>query len=276
VNDLDSAGRGSVPGYDPTPAFVTLFSGGNPDLKPEISSTLTVGGSYSPSWLRGLNLSVDYFDIKIKGAITTLGASELTGLCAGGSQVACDAIIRDPLTQTLVTVFSNSQNIATFETSGLDFEAAYVLPMSQIAGDKQGTLRFRALATYVDKYVFDTGLTGGRVDRAGEVGDFQLGMPKWRGTFSATYQDDVIGLDARVRYVGGGIFSNDFVGVVANNDIGARTYVDIGAQFKVAERFSFYGNVSNLFDRNPPFVTQGSFHYDTMGRYFTFGAKVTF
>ncbi|MDT9598203.1 TonB-dependent receptor [Sphingosinicella sp. GR2756] len=275
VADQDTAGR-NHPQYNPNPATVTLFSGGNPDLNPEVSSTLTLGGSYSPSFLRGLSLSVDFFDIKIKGAITTLGPTELTALCAGGLQSACDAIIRNPVTGTLETVFSNSQNIARFETRGFDFEAAYVLPVSQIAGDKQGTLRFRALATHVNKYVFDTLLPGGRQERAGEVGDLNLGVPKWRGTFSATYQDDVFGLDARVRYVGGGVFSYDLVNVIANNDVGSRTYVDIGAQFKVMDKFTFFGNVSNLFDRAPPLVLQGTYHYDIMGRYFSFGAKVNF
>lgn len=276
VVDQDTAGRTGRPGYDPNPGSVTLFSGGNPNLAPEISSTLTLGGSYSPSFLRGFSLSVDHFDIKMKGAITTLGASDLTALCAGGSQVACDAIIRDPVTQTLVTVFSNSQNIAQFETSGFDFEAAYILPVTQISGEKPGTLRFRALATYVDKYVFDTGLKGGRNERAGEVGDFALGIPKWRGTFSVAYQDDTFGLDARVRYVDGGLYSNDLVGVVANNEVSSRTYVDIGAQFKVMDRFTFFGNVSNLFDRGPPVVLDSSYHYDIMGRYFTAGVKVGF
>ena len=46
-------------------------------------------------------------------------------------------------------------------------------------------LRIRALATYVDKLVFDTGVT--RVETAGDVGDsVQRATPKWRGTLSAT------------------------------------------------------------------------------------------
>ncbi|MDT9600515.1 TonB-dependent receptor plug domain-containing protein [Sphingosinicella rhizophila] len=269
ITDLDPPAN-PPPGYDPNPDFVTLIFGGNPDLQPEISSTLTIGGSYSPSFLRGLSLSVDYFDIKIEGAIVTLLATDITRLCGQGVQTACDAIIRDPVTQTVTRVFSNAQNLAEFQTRGWDIEAAYVLPMSQIAGDKPGSLRFRALATYVDKYIFSSG-----GERAGEVGDFAVGIPKWRGTFSATYQDDVIGLDTRIRYVGGGVYTRDVPGIV-NNKIDARIYVDIGAQLKVMDKFTFFGNVSNLFDRSPPFIQQQSNHYDIMGRYFTFGARVNF
>jgi len=277
--DQDSAGRTGIPGYTATPAQVTTFAGGNVDLKPEISSTLTIGGSYSPSFAPGLQFSVDYYDIKIDGAIIALSASDVTAACAAGSQAACDRIIRDPTTQTLKTVYSNAQNIARFETSGFDFEASYALPMNQILGDGPGSLRFRALATYVKKLVSDSGLT--RTNAVGDVGDgVILGLPHWRGTFSATYQDSVVGIDARVRYVGGGKFNKLFNGVdgplLSNNDISARAYVDIGAQFKVTEQFTFYGNVSNLLDRGQPFSTTGSPHYDTLGRYFTVGARVNF
>ena len=86
--DQDSAGRTGIPGYTATPAQVTTFAGGNVDLKPELSSTLTIGGSYSPSFAPGLQFSVDYYDIKIDGAIIALSASDVTAACAAGSQ-AC-------------------------------------------------------------------------------------------------------------------------------------------------------------------------------------------
>jgi outer membrane receptor protein involved in Fe transport len=141
-------------------------------------------------------------------------------------------------------------------------------------------LRFRALATYIDKFSVNSGLAV--TETAGDVGDNVLnGLPHWRGTFSATYQSDAIGLDARVRYVGGGKFNDLLNGTngqpnLVNNDINERIYVDIGAQFRVADRFTFFGNVTNLFDRDPPIITTGSPHYDVVGRYFNFGARVQF
>lgn len=283
--DLDTAGRIGIPGYNPNPAQVTTYSGGNPDLVPETSKTLSFGGSYSPRFIPGLNLSVDYYDIKIDGAITVINASNLTAACAAGSQAACDRITRDPVTQTLLEVLTNQQNIASFSTSGIDFEAAYHVSVPQLMGDKPGSLRFRALATYVKDYVFDTGFyaTGrtGPVDLSGDVGDGVGGLPKWRGVLSASYQDGTFGLDARVRYVGGGLFNELLDGTggrvnLSNNKISARTYFDLGAQFKVMDRFTFFGNVRNLFDEAPPVNTTASAHYDAIGRYFTFGARVNF
>jgi outer membrane receptor protein involved in Fe transport len=271
--DRDTAGRlGVIPGYNPTPPQVTTFSGGNPDLVPEVSHTTTIGASFSPSFVRGFNISVDYYDIKIDGAIFTLSASNLTLACSLGSTAACDRIVRDPVTQTVTTAFANAQNIASFQTRGVDIEASYLLPMSRLGDDLSGSLRFRALATYVDRFILDTGLT--RTDTAGDVGEGANTLPKWRGTFSVTYQDDRFGLDARLRYVGGGKF-NRVLTTLINNEIESRTYVDLGAQFKVDERFTFFTNVNNVFDVDPP-ISTGNPHYEIMGTYFSAGARVRF
>src|SRR3546814_13094952 len=78
------------------------------------------------------------------------------------------------------------------------------MPMSRIGAGLGGSLSIRALATHVDHFIIDTGVT--RIDTAGDVGDTSsiAGLPKWRGTLSIAYQGDSFGLDARVRYVDGG------------------------------------------------------------------------
>lgn len=281
LNDQDRAGRTATPGYNPAPSQVFTYSGGNPDLEQERANTLVLGGSYSPSFIPGLSFSVDYYDIKIDGAITTLTGSQLTLACANGNQAACDRVIRDS-TGTVTTVFANAQNVASFATSGLDIEASYVLPLSNINAGWNGELRLRALANYVEKFVTNDGTLA--VDRVGSVGNTAAGVPQWRGTFSASYQTDNFGLDARVRYVDGGLFDTLSVvtttaGVTSglvNNAVASRTYVDIGAQFKVTDRFTFFGNINNLFDIDPPLSTAGPVHYDAVGTYFLFGARANF
>jgi iron complex outermembrane receptor protein len=263
------------PGYTATPSTVQTFAGGNPDLQPEVSSTLTIGGSFSPSFLPGFNLSIDYYNIKIDGAIATLSATSLTRACHDGNAAACARVIRDPATQTVVTVFANAQNIAQFSTKGLDIEAAYQLPLSRLSEGMPGSLRFRALATYIKDFVFNTGV-GLPVDSAGDVGESVANsIPKWRGTFSASYQGEAVGADLRVRYVGGGKV-NQLLTALVNNHVDARTYVDFGAQFRVQDRFTVFGNVNNLFDVAPPLTSTGNVHYDVVGRYFSFGARINF
>src|SRR3546814_64621 len=142
VVDNDSAGRDADPDYDSNPT-ATIFSGGNADLVPEVAKSWTVGGSYSPSFVPGLALSVDYYSIDIGNAIATPDAADITAACAAGDTAACDRIIRDG-TGTITTVYALAQNIAKFETSGFDLEMSSRLPPTSV-----GLLNFGVLATHV-------------------------------------------------------------------------------------------------------------------------------
>lgn len=288
--DQDTAGRAAAnPAYNPAPQQVRTYTGGNTDLVPEIGHTTTLGVSFAPSFLKGFNVSFDYYDIKIDGAITALSASNLTAACRNGNVAACARITRDA-TGTVTEVQSNQQNLALFETSGFDIEASYLLRMSDLDSSLPGVLRVRALATHVREFVLDTGIpaagtTTTRVDSAGDVGSGTGNtIPKWRGTLSLSYQDQVVGLDARVRYVGGGKHNHLSVdnpatatleGLV-NNDIAARAYLDIGAQFKVADKFTLWTNVNNVLDQEPPISPAQAMYYDAIGTYFTVGVKLDF
>ncbi len=281
--DQDTAGRAAAnPGYNPAPQQVRTYTGGNADLVPEIGHTTTLGVSFTPTFLPRFNLSVDYYDVEINGAITALSGSNLTGACRGGNTSACARITRDA-TGTVTEVQSNQQNLAVFKTSGFDIEASYLLRLSDLSESLPGTLRVRALATHVREFVLDTGVS--RVDSAGDVGSGTgNAIPKWRGTLALSYQDKLVGFDARMRYVGGGKHNHLSVdnpatatleGLV-NNDISARVYVDLGAQFKVTDQFTLWTNVNNVFDREPPISPSQAMYYDAIGTYFTFGAKMSF
>lgn len=242
---------------------VTRYGGGNPNLKPEVGSTLTIGAVFTPTFLPGFNLAVDYFDIKLRDAITSPNAQDVITACGNGNQNACSQITRDGQGRP-TEINSTYLNLAQYKTSGVDIEASYQQPVGG------GTLRLRALATYVSKVVIDDGISV--IDRAGDVGDVTFGTPHWRGTGSVTYGSDNASFTARVRYVGGGEYNHLLN--IANNDTSARVYVDLNAQVNVDERFTLFANVNNLFDRDPPLSPAGSIHYDSIGSYVTVGAKL--
>jgi outer membrane receptor protein involved in Fe transport len=251
---------------------ITRFGGGNANLKPEIGSTLTLGAVFTPTFLPGFNLSVDYYNIKLKDAITSLGAQDVITNCANGNSVLCGQIVRDS-SGAPTTLYTTYINLAEYKTKGVDVEATYTLPLNKVSDSLGGTMRFRGLATYVPKVIINDGTS--TVDRAGDVGDnVNFGTPHWRATGSINYTSQDVSIDARVRYVGGGKFNHLLN--IANNDISARVYVDLGAQATIADRFTLFANVNNLFDRDPPLTTYGSIHYDSIGRYMTVGAKVSF
>lgn len=58
-----------------------IISGSNPNLKPEVSKSLTVGAVIQPRFIPGLSLSVDYYDIKVDGVIVSLTAQTIANSC---------------------------------------------------------------------------------------------------------------------------------------------------------------------------------------------------
>ncbi len=249
-------------------ANVVSFTGGDPNLTPEISHTLTLGGSYSPHHVPGLSLSVDYYKIDIDNVITTLSLQDTINQCfdADPADPTCGGVIVRAGDGSIESVSRSFRNLASYSTKGLDLEASYTMQVGA------GSLRFRALATHVFELVVGS-------DQAGIVGDqASFSTPKWRVTGGINYQNDDVGVDLRGRYVGGGIYSDQIGGnglPLLNNKVDARFYVDLGLQFKSGP-FVFFTNVNNLFDSDPPLTQYTSNIYDTIGRYYSGGVKLTF
>lgn len=258
-----------------TSVYVQNIGGGNVNLRPEIGITLTGGFSYSPPTIPRLNLSVDYYDIKIKDVITTIAAQDLVTRCYNGNTSLCAQITRDAngiLTQTRSTYV----NLAQYKTNGIDAEVSYVLPVSSVFNGT-GNFRFRGLVTWVDSMTTNDGISTIEYVRS-QGYSFGLGVPKWRASASVGYEGPVYALQLRARYISPGNY-NSTVDIV-NNHINAYTYFDLNGSIKIptssGPKMEIYSNVTNLFDKAPPVGSLYSPYYDVIGRYITVGARVRF
>lgn len=115
--------------------------GGNPALKVEKTTTYTVGAVWQPSFVPKLSISVDYFNVKVKGAISTPTPSDIISGCFGATPTAppanaglaaCTSIRRNPLTggldgdaaTTPGLPFPNT-NLGRIATDGIDVSINY-------------------------------------------------------------------------------------------------------------------------------------------------------
>ncbi len=247
---------------------VTVYGGGNRNLTPEISHTLTLGGSYSPHYIPGLRLSVDYYDIDIDNVITSIPAQTLLKQCHDNapSDPTCGGIIVRKPNGEIETISNTIRNLANYNTQGLDIEASYRTALGN------GNLSFRLLANHV----FHLKVDG--TDVAGIVGgETAFSTPKWRGTATVAFDNEDFGANLRVRHVAGGFYNVTQPGVppLVDGRNGSRTYVDVGAQFK-AGPFTLFANINNLFDRDPPLTPYITPNYDVIGRYVSGGVKLRF
>jgi outer membrane receptor protein involved in Fe transport len=259
---------------------------GNPALRPEEADTLTAGVIYSPSFIRGLQLSVDYYRINIKGAISSISAAQELAFCNAGQAQYCQYVHRDA-TQAILSIDTVPVNVASVKTEGWDFELDYRHNVGP------GQVTFRGLASYVPVFRQVDAL-GNVTNLAGQVGDLNPGEPKWKANAYLTYEQGLFSLTLNARYVGSGVLQNNWVsGVdVDNNNVnsfltfGLTGVVKIGGKGNYALTFG----IDNLFDRNPidlpviPNTVQysapglgGRFDlYDPTGRSFRIGVRTKF
>ncbi len=288
VNELFSAGRQRTATInDPFNGNVRVngipsIAGGNPDLRPEIANTLTLGAVIQPVQVPGLSLSVDYYDIKVTDAIATIAPQQLLDQCYGGNDFTCGLIIRDGYTITRINLLP--VNLASQDARGVDFELAYRTDLGNFIGpDTQFSVR--AIAGYLDKLESQTAGSPA-IDRAGEVGISPT--PHWKGSTQLRLSSETMGLFLQGRYIGGGAWDvTKGPNAVDLQHIPAVFYLDGQISYKppVLDRgLELFFDVRNLLDKDPPiapananiaFATNTAL-YDLIGRNFRFGARVRF
>jgi len=255
---------------------VNLLVGGNPNLDPETSHTFTGGVVLTPTFIPRLQLSADFFDIKLRDALITPTAQEVVDRCGRGDQTFCAGIIRDAA-GAIAQVNAFQFNAQTLKTRGIDFEADYRIPVGE------GTVGLRAVATYTDRLIQST--LGGNLDTAGQIqGTFAT--PKWRESTTLTYDQGPFNFRALFNLIGGGKYDNAYGPLdISRNRYPAYVYVDLSAQYDLTENVQIYAKVENLLDKDPPLIADSTItvalaaasqFYDLRGRVVGIGGRLRF
>jgi outer membrane receptor protein involved in Fe transport len=248
---------------------------GNPDLRPEIARTTTFGVVYSPSFLRGFDASVDAYDIKIRDAIASLSYQQELDDCYNGSAASC-ALIQRNAAGVLTQINIVTQNLSSFTTRGIDFEASYRSEADWLAPDAR--LSLRLLGNYVDRYIQVTpGVTP--VDRAGQIGV----APHWRMTGQTNVDVGNFSFFGQSRFIGGGYYDKATLPTdLVQRKFSGQVLVDTRLSAKVpgAGAFETYLSVTNVFNKLiNPFVSNGPSgvsDFDSVGRTYRIGVRVTY
>lgn len=278
-----------------TPGSIRQFSGGNPNLDPETGDTFAAGVVLSPSFLPGFDISVDYYDLKIKGAIATQGLNDVVNECetSNGTSPTC-ALIERPLpfsdrtaANYPISVSLITQNISFLRTSGLDITMSYRTKLGE------GDLTLRAFANYLDRYKTQTNSIAPVIDYAGHGVNSQTGYayPKFRGTLSANYTNGGLTLFVQEQMIGKvtiGNLKNDPTSFYAVPAIKPVFYTDATASYKFDVRGEpeLFVTATNLLDRKPPLVAAAAAPgllyptlftlYNVAGRTLTAGVRFKF
>ena len=135
---------------------VPFVSGSNPDLTPESSESKTLGIVYSPSFAKGLNLSLDWWTMRIENTIITDTETQVLDDCyLRGIESRCNAtsgsrFVRDAASGAITDFLTTPINAGYVETEGFDFDLNYRVQTDW------GRFSLNWLSTYVSKLELKT------------------------------------------------------------------------------------------------------------------------
>lgn len=276
---------GSIPA--PTATQINNLTSGNRDLQTEAAHTYTLGVVLTPRMLPGLSVTLDYFNITLKDAITKPSSGDIINGCYSAAlnpafayNAFCELIRRNPLTGSLnggaetPGVILAGSNLGRIETAGIDFAAAYRFDLGMLGlGENPGNLTLGFNGTWLDYYHFQATPNAINRDCTGAYSN-NCGTPRpefrWnaratyqRGTFTASFSWNHVGavdLEAfhsvaiaplSTPQAGG---PNPATILADYQRIGRYDTFDLSLRQRLGDRLEIGLLVENLFDRKPPVI----------------------
>jgi iron complex outermembrane receptor protein len=124
-----------------------FLSGSNPNLGPEVATSKTAGIVYSPSGIANLDLTLDWFNVRLENTISSDSVENILRDCyVLGNAARCAGIVRAP-DGHITNMFFGLTNLGWTETEGWDLGVNYRMPETAY-----GQFGLNWQTTYTSKY----------------------------------------------------------------------------------------------------------------------------
>lgn len=263
---------------DPLSARFLGVIGGNPDLSEETAETTTIGLVFTPTFLDGFALTVDYWDVTIDEVILAVSAQDIVDTCYDSPTFPndfCTLFTRNRTTGSpqfggLNFLRQTEINFSKIEAEGLDIAASYRFDIgantfgARLVGTQQKKLNLFPSATDPD-FIDD------------ELGEIQ--RPEWAGSLTLSWERGPVSLGLQTSYqdeqLYGGIEKEQIATNTYSleNGLGDETYIfDLFGRYELSEKLELYGGVNNL-SNEEPYITEEAWPVGPRGRFFFLGAR---
>jgi iron complex outermembrane receptor protein len=176
----------------------------NKNLQPEDSRSFSAGFVYTPKYVPGLNLSVDFWDTERTGIVASPTAQQVLQREATGSLLPGEVVERDPFTHEINRILLSNQNLGSQEARGYDFTVQYQKPTPW------GTFTSTTQVTYLDEFLFPQFIEGefgpnpgNLAGRTTDPSTSNEGWYKWKGTSQLDWNWNHFDAIFTARYIDG-------------------------------------------------------------------------
>ncbi len=263
---------------NPLTARFNGVSGGNPNLGVETADTETFGVVLIPSFIDGLVISVDYWDVTIEDAISAVGASDILKGCYDSASYPnvpyCNSFTRRASDGGLNFLESGQINFANLEAKGVDVSASYefavggsLFTIRAVASRQENLDRFFNPLddTDVDPELEEVQRpkTAGSLSLAWDRGPLTLGVQTiYQSKQSVDEIEEVLGLgDNQALYGDAGFFDSVMI-------------ADLYGNYLLSDELSLFAAINNVTDEEP-YATQTAWPVGPRGRTFVVGFSVS-
>lgn len=269
---LGQGGNVAYGGQTGTP----FLSGSNPELTPETSVSRSLGLVYSPQFVTGLGVSLDWWKTKIDNVVTAFTASGILSDCyVYNIDSQCGYFTRDAVTGTVDTLTRIGRNAGYWEIEGYDFEVNYTLPETRV-----GQFGINWATTYYSNFEIkpdstDNTTPQAQVGFASDTGaNFRIrsvASLNWElGNFGATWTARYHSGVKEECYFEDPCNMLDYVdrdgNEIPQNKTGSNTFNDLQVRWKTPWDATISVGVNNVFDRVAPLMyTQPSSGFSYYG-----------
>ncbi|WP_269792101.1 TonB-dependent receptor [Stenotrophomonas sp. Iso1] len=173
-----------------------FISGANANLKPETSTSKTVGLVWSPRWVQGLDISLDWYRYEISDMIISDSVDRILRDCyVLGNAARCAGITRASDGHISAMTYGLA-NLGQMETEGFDLGVKYRLPELAI-----GQFNIDWQTSYLSSYDEQGQNSAGdniTIGRVGEAGLFRV-----RSNVGVNWEYGDFGVNYTARYYSG-------------------------------------------------------------------------
>jgi outer membrane receptor protein involved in Fe transport len=273
-------------------AQMEALFGGNPNLGAETADTYTLGVVFTPSAIEGLTITLDYYNITIEDAISTVPLQTLLNEChISGIAASCAALAggRNPATgelgangylPSLVAI-----NVAELTSEGIDMRIDYGFDAGVIG--LPGDMAVTYYGGYTMAADYTPSATSPVIECAGLYGlDCGEPTPEYKHTVQTSWYTGPFTTSLRWRYIGAVEADPTTAGYVStlSDHIDATSYFDVTFQYEINDVFTVSAGINNFTDTDVPAIGSTASEqantwpatYDTLGRRLFVGGTMRF
>jgi len=282
---FNAAPAGSYNSFDPTLLTGGYYYGGNPEIGAEKGKTNTFGVVLTPSFAKGLSVTLDYYSIKLKDAVGQIQPVDALTSCyitdPRADNPLCQAVTRDPATGRIKDAYPVDRNLAFIKQNGIDIDMAY--KQSVPFGLPGKRLNWQYQAAVVTSYSIQKNPVLDPIDCKGSYGfrcssdAVSLVAPAYRHRAGITWEGEKS--TAQFGWKRIGKVKDSTVG--SSGTIAAQDYFELNLSVRPGiEGLTINFGIDNLFDKAPPLPANPSTFntyaetYNVLGR--TVGLSLTY